>query len=66
MLRVERNLSPQTLDAYERDVGKYLSFLVGQNVSSLDNISQMHIREYIRSLNAAGLSPASVARNFYR
>ena len=64
MLRVERNLSPQTLDAYERDVGKYLSFLVGQNVSSLDNISQMHIREYIRSLNAAGLSPASVARNF--
>ena len=64
MLRVERNLSPQTLDAYERDVGKYLSLLVDQNVSSLDNISQMHIREYIRSLNAAGLSPASVARNF--
>jgi len=64
MLRVERNVSPQTLDAYERDVGKYLSFLVSQNVSSLDSISQMHIREYIRSLNAAGLSPASVARNF--
>ena len=64
MLRVERNLSPQTLDAYERDVGRYLSFLVAQNVLSLNNISQMHIREYIRSLNASGLSPSSIARNF--
>jgi len=63
MLRVERNLSPQTLDAYERDVGRYLSFLLAQNVSSLDNISQMHIREYIRSLNASGLSPSSIARS---
>ena len=64
MLRVERNLSPQTLDAYERDVGRYLSFLLAQNVSSLNNISQMHIREYIRSLNASGLSPSSIARSF--
>jgi len=63
MLRVERNLSPLTLDAYERDVGRYLSFLLAQNVSSLDNISQMHIREYIRSLNALGLSPSSIARS---
>jgi len=63
MLRVERNLSPLTLDAYERDVGRYLSFLLAQNVSSLDNISQMHIREYIRSLNASGLSPSSIARS---
>ena len=64
MLRVERNLSPQTLDAYHRDVRKYLSFLLDQNISSLNSISQMHIREYIRSLNASGLSPATVSRNF--
>ena len=64
MLRVERNLSQQTLDAYERDVGRYLSFLLTQNVSSLDNISQMHIRGYIRSLNKSGLSPSSIARSF--
>ncbi|MBT5226094.1 MAG: tyrosine-type recombinase/integrase, partial [Candidatus Marinimicrobia bacterium] len=64
MLRVERNLSPRTLEAYQRDLKHYLSFIVDKGVISLSNISQMHIREYIRSLNEKGLAASSIARIF--
>ena len=62
MLRVERNLSPRTLEAYQRDLKHYLSFIVDKDIISLSNISQMHIREYIRSLNEKGLAASSIAR----
>ena len=64
MLRVERNLSPRTLEAYQRDLKHYLSFIVDKDIISLSNISQMHIREYIRSLNKKGLAASSIARIF--
>ena len=64
MLRVERNLSPRTLEAYQRDLKHYLSFIVDKDIISLSNISKMHIREYIRSLNEKGLAASSIARIF--
>jgi len=64
MLRVERNLSPRTLEAYQRDLKHYLSFIVDKDIISLSNISQMHIQEYIRSLNEKGLAASSIARIF--
>lgn len=64
MLRVERNLSPRTLEAYQRDLKHYLSFIVDKDIISPSNISQMHIREYIRSLNEKGLAASSIARIF--
>ena len=64
MLRVERNLSPRTLEAYQRDLKHYLSFIVDKDIIPLSNISQMHIREYIRSLNEKGLAASSIARIF--
>ena len=64
MLRVERNLSPRTLEAYQRDLKHYLSFIIDKGVILLSNISQMHIREYIRSLNEKGLAASSIARIF--
>jgi len=64
MLRVERNLSPRTLEAYQRDLKHYLSFIVDKDIISLSDISQMHIREYIRSLNEKGLAASSIARIF--
>ena len=51
MLRVERNLSPRTLEAYQRDLKHYLSFIVDKDIISLSNISQMHIREYKMEMN---------------
>lgn len=64
MLRVERNVSPQTLEAYQRDLNQYLAFILDKSVTSVSNISQMHIREYIRKLNEMGMAPSSIARIF--
>ena len=64
MLRVERNLSPRTLEAYQRDLKHYLSYIIDKDIVFLSNISQMHIREYIRSLNEKGLAASSIARIF--
>ena len=64
MLRVERNVSPRTFEAYQRDLNQYLAFLVKKGVKTLDEISQMHIREYIRALNHRGLASSSIARIF--
>ncbi|MFQ6615789.1 MAG: site-specific tyrosine recombinase XerD [Fidelibacterota bacterium] len=64
-LRVERNLSAHTVEAYEHDLSRYLQFLKQMGVSaSLDVIKPWHIREYIRMLNDLGLKPSSIRRNF--
>ena len=60
-LRVERNLSPKTCEAYKRDLEDYLSYV---NKEKLSQISQMDIRNYIRNLNKRGLAPSSISRSF--
>jgi len=62
-LRVERNLSPQSISAYESDLLSYLSFLnKAFKLKKVQNINQSHIRSYIRQLSDAHLAPASIRR----
>ncbi len=64
-LRVERNLSQNSIDAYRRDLNRYVHFLVNDlNISAVKDINYGHIRTYIRNLNDLQLAPASVRRNF--
>ena len=62
MLRVERNLSPQTIDAYKRDINQYLGYLNDSGIRNLSKIKSTHIRNYIRVLNNGGMAPASISR----
>ncbi len=62
MLRVERNVSAHTIDAYKRDLKQYLEHLVSKGIKSLDDISSKHIRDYVRKLNNTGLAAKSIAR----
>src|SRR5210317_444042 len=68
----EQNLSPNSVDAYERDVSRYLDFLEQTGVSSLDQSKPRHIHRLLQLLSEMGLSPTSLARNlssiraFYR
>lgn len=62
MLRVERNVSPQTIDAYKRDISQYLGYLNDSGIKNLSKIKSAHIRSYIRVLNDGGMAPASISR----
>ena len=62
MLRVERNVSANTIDAYRRDLKQYLGYIDDIGIKFLYNISSDNIRDYIRNLNNQGLAPKSIAR----
>ena len=63
-IRVEKNLSPRTCEAYKRDLTHYLNFILEKKVENISKITQMHIREYIRALNEKELVSKSIARIF--
>ncbi len=64
-LRIEKNLSPNTIEAYQRDLKRYLRFLkTDEGITDLNKIKQKHIRKYIRILNNVHLSVTSINRAF--
>ncbi|MEE8334924.1 MAG: site-specific tyrosine recombinase XerD [Candidatus Neomarinimicrobiota bacterium] len=62
-LRVERNLSPQSISAYQSDLKRYLNFLTTAfKLKNVPEINQSHIRSYLRELSNAHLAPSSIRR----
>ena len=62
MLRVERNVSTHTMDAYKRDINQYLMYLGDLDIKNLSDVKSTHIRDYIRILSNGGMAPASISR----
>ena len=62
MLRVERNVSTHTMDAYKRDINQYLLYLGDLDIKNLSDVKSTHIRDYIRVLSDGGMAPASISR----
>ena len=60
MLRVERNVSIHTMDAYKRDINQYLVYLGDLDIKTLSDVKSTHIRDYIRMLSDRGMAPASI------
>ena len=71
-LAVERGLSLNTLEAYSRDLNKYLDFLNLKGIKEIETTSDVTIISFIASLKKKGLSNRSIGRNissikmFYR
>ena len=66
-LRLNRNLSPHTLRAYDSDLSQYLEFLTGhlsKPASAIDPraVDSQAVRGFLDSLHRRGSSRASVAR----
>jgi integrase/recombinase XerD len=61
-LLVERGVSRNTIEAYGRDVGAYLQFLVQRGITAPEQISSLDVAAFITAQKAAGLAPRSRAR----
>src|SRR5512147_34713 len=61
-LVVERGLRQNSLEAYQRDLTRYLAYLAGRGrrATSLD---RTEVPRYLLALREAGLNPRSVARD---
>ena len=62
-LRFEKNLSENSLYAYQTDLERYLKYLETQNLKRPEHITDRHIHRLLQILSTLGLSPASLARN---
>lgn len=59
----EQNLSPNSIDAYTRDVLRFLRYLKSIGIKSALQAEPKHIQRLIQLLSEMGLSAQSVARN---
>ncbi|MGH7818424.1 MAG: site-specific tyrosine recombinase [Candidatus Binatia bacterium] len=63
-LATGRGLSPNTLDAYGRDLAELATFLASRGVRKPSSVEAEHLRDYVASLRSRKLRPTSVARRF--
>ena len=61
-LVVEKGLSTNTIEAYGRDLRRYLSYLKKAGAGAVDGISQAQVLGFLGALKDADLSPRSRAR----
>ena len=59
---LERGLSPRTLEAYGRDLARFVRFALGQGVRDAGGLARAHVTGFVESLAAEGLAPRSRAR----
>ena len=61
-LTFERGLSDRTIEAYDRDIRRLVSFLEKRGLAHPREVSHVDIREYIYQLGDAGLMASSIRR----
>ena len=62
-LTVERGLARNTLDAYGRDLARYLDYLENHQISALEMITPAVVLRFLSHLKDSGLSARSRARS---
>ncbi len=61
-VRVEKGLAENSVEAYGRDLRRYLDFLAARGVSSWSAVTRGHLQEHLAWLVSRGISPRSQAR----
>ena len=61
-IKVERGLSPRTVEAYDRDLRRWRDFMCRQGRSSPAEVERGDITLFMEELRRGGLSPRSTAR----
>lgn len=58
----EKRLSPNTRLSYERDIAQYIEFLRESGIERLEDVSRMHVMQFIANLKKKGRAAASLSR----
>lgn len=61
-IRLEKSLSPNSIDAYIRDVNKLAQFAALHNLPSCNTITMEDVQAFLKYITQLGLSPRSQAR----
>ena len=62
-LEIERGLSANTLEAYGRDLSRYLEFLQQAGVTALGDVRQAQLLDFLGALKKGGIAARSRARS---
>ena len=62
-LRVERQLSPYTCQAYRDDLLRLADFVLAEQLAGWQSVTVHHIRRHVMALSRSGLGGRSVARH---
>ena len=61
-LDIEKGLSQNSIDAYQRDLSEFSDFCTANNIEELENVTRLDISSYILNLHDNKYSPASIMR----
>jgi integrase/recombinase XerD len=61
-LALEKNASRNTIVSYRLDIGRYVRFLEGHDVTRPDQVAERHVTAFLDTLRSAKLSPRSISR----
>jgi len=62
-IAAEKGLSQNTIEAYDRDCQRFISFLSDQGIEDFNSVQQPHIIEFLASLKRADYAVSSICRS---
>lgn len=62
-IAIEKGLSPNTLQSYERDLTNYIQFLTEQGITDLASTDRIQITAYLQQLHMKNRSTSTISRN---
>lgn len=63
-LKIEKNLSENTINSYKNDLTSFLDFLNQNRIDDLADVQTTHLSSFFKMLKNAGLNETSAARYF--
>lgn len=61
-LQSEKQFSPHTLKAYQRDISRLMGFIDAQRITAWGSLDEQHIRQFVSQLHRQGMGGKSIQR----